>query len=285
MEKRSGISKGSVTGRQPLLDRHTASAKLEQGPPARAARRAFASCTSAMSNPSGNQPIHQGEQVIGCAVSETATGALAVLTSGFLPQGAWAWRWKGRLRWFDGVGHCNSFMVLWFYALTWSQHELYDTHVTLPRYAKARAVHAYVCDGAIAEELQEVGPHPSARALMLWASFMTCRPGYVLVFASASAQAFATAVFGVVLPESVAQPPFSMNWLCCQAPLLRNSASFAATSACAIKFSTQIGVRTAVTAASARCRAMLSAGLPRWHARAGGPLPVARGASATRWRA
>jgi hypothetical protein len=90
-------------------------------------------------------------------------------------------------------------------------------------------------------------------------------PGYALIFASASAHAFATAVFGVVLPESVAQPPFSMNWLCCHAPLLRNSVSFAAASDCAMKFSTQMGVRMAVTAASERCRAMLSAVLPSVH--------------------
>jgi hypothetical protein len=36
MEKRSGVSKVSVIGRQPLLDRHTAIARGDQGHPARA---------------------------------------------------------------------------------------------------------------------------------------------------------------------------------------------------------------------------------------------------------
>ena len=58
MAKRSGASTGSVTRRQPLLDRHTALARLDQGQPAQASRRALAPCTSTGSHPSANQPMY-----------------------------------------------------------------------------------------------------------------------------------------------------------------------------------------------------------------------------------
>jgi hypothetical protein len=60
-ETKSGIFKVSVTARQPLLDRHTALARLEQRHPARASRGAVVSCTSSVSHPAGNHSIHQGE--------------------------------------------------------------------------------------------------------------------------------------------------------------------------------------------------------------------------------
>src|SRR5688572_22013348 len=87
----------------------------------------------------------------------------------------------------------------------------------------------------------------------------------MLVFASCWAQTFATAEFGVLLPVAVAHPPFSINWLCCHVALLWNSMSFVDASACPINRSTQIGVRTAATAAPARSVAALSAVLPRTH--------------------
>jgi hypothetical protein len=44
MQKRGGLSKASVTGRQLLLDRHTAIARLDQGHPTSSSRSALASC-------------------------------------------------------------------------------------------------------------------------------------------------------------------------------------------------------------------------------------------------
>ena len=77
---------------------------------------------------------------------------------------------------------------------------------------------------------------------------------------SRSAQALATAAFGVSLPGIVAQPPFSMI-----APRSRdvgtlpNAASFAGASACCWNFSTQIGASAATTAVAARSFAIRSA--------------------------
>jgi hypothetical protein len=49
MEKRSSVSTVSVTAHQPLLDRHIALARREQGYPARASSSALASRKSAFS--------------------------------------------------------------------------------------------------------------------------------------------------------------------------------------------------------------------------------------------
>src|SRR5262244_3065331 len=82
---------------------------------------------------------------------------------------------------------------------------------------------------------------------------------------SRSVQARATALLGVSVPGTVAQPPFSMISRRSQVEALPNSVNFAAASACALNFSTQIGVSTSTTAASARSIAILSAVPPSVH--------------------
>src|SRR5205823_12706553 len=80
---------------------------------------------------------------------------------------------------------------------------------------------------------------------------------------SCSAQAVATAVFGVSVPAIVAQPPFSMKERRSQDEnTLLNSASFAGASACCRNLSTQIGARAVTTAVCARSFAIRSAALP-----------------------
>src|SRR3990170_2019381 len=89
--------------------------------------------------------------------------------------------------------------------------------------------------------------------------------GYLLVLASSSAHAPATAGLGALLPGRVAHPPFSINSRCFHESVCRSPVSFAVASDCFMKFSTQIGVRAAVTAESARCCAIFSAVSPRVH--------------------
>src|SRR4029453_5478489 len=78
-----------------------------------------------------------------------------------------------------------------------------------------------------------------------------------------SAHAFATAASGVVLPDAVAHPPFSINSVCLHEAVFWNSVSFAMASGCFMKLSTQIGVKRATTAAFARSVAICSAVLLR----------------------
>src|SRR6202030_3384390 len=83
---------------------------------------------------------------------------------------------------------------------------------------------------------------------------------------SFSAQALATAEFGVLLPGMVAQPPFSMSERRSQdEEILLNATSFAAAWVCCWNFATQIGASTATTAASERWVAIFSAVLPSVH--------------------
>ena len=82
---------------------------------------------------------------------------------------------------------------------------------------------------------------------------------------SRSAQARETALLGVSVPGTVAQPPFSMISRRSQVEALPNSVNFAGASACAWNFSTQIGVSTSTTAASARSFAIRSAVPPSVH--------------------
>src|SRR5271163_5317064 len=82
---------------------------------------------------------------------------------------------------------------------------------------------------------------------------------------SFSAQAVATAEFGVSLPGMVAQPPFSMTDRRFHDETLLNSTNFAGASAWCWNFSTQIGASAATTAASARWVAIFSAVLPSVH--------------------
>ena len=68
---------------------------------------------------------------------------------------------------------------------------------------------------------------------------------------SFSAQALATAEFGVLLPGMVAQPPFSMSERRSQdEEILLNATSFAAAWVCCWNFATQIGASTATAAVS-----------------------------------
>src|SRR5215471_15133321 len=82
---------------------------------------------------------------------------------------------------------------------------------------------------------------------------------------SPSAQARASALLGASVPGTVAQPLFSMISRRSQVEAFLNSVNFAGASACALNFSTQIGVSTSTTAASARCFAIRSAVPPSVH--------------------
>src|SRR5215470_981130 len=86
---------------------------------------------------------------------------------------------------------------------------------------------------------------------------------YVLSFASSSAHAVATPVFGVLLPRGVAHPPASMKSRCLQDSTFWNSVSFAAELGCSMNRATQDGVRAVTTAELARSAAIRSAVLPR----------------------
>ena len=88
---------------------------------------------------------------------------------------------------------------------------------------------------------------------------------YVLSFASSSAYAVATPVFGVLPPRGVAHPPASMNSRCFHDSTFWNSASFAAALVCSMNRATQDGVRAVITAELARSAAIRSAVLPRVH--------------------
>jgi len=73
--------------------------------------------------------------------------------------------------------------------------------------------------------------------------------GFYVKLPSFSAQALATAEFGVLLPGIVAQPPFSMTARRSQdEETLLNATSFAAASVCCWNLSTQIGASAATTA-------------------------------------
>src|SRR5215469_12198866 len=72
-------------------------------------------------------------------------------------------------------------------------------------------------------------------------------------------------LLGASVPGTVAQPPFSMISRRSQVEAFLNSVNFAGASACAWNFSTQIGVSTSTTAASARSFAICSAVPPRVH--------------------
>src|SRR5262249_47414823 len=88
---------------------------------------------------------------------------------------------------------------------------------------------------------------------------------YVLVFASSSAQAFATPEWGVFSPREVAHPPASINSRCFHDSIFWNSASFTAAFGCCMNLATQEGVRAPITAALLRSTAIRSAVLPRVH--------------------
>src|SRR5262249_57250277 len=86
---------------------------------------------------------------------------------------------------------------------------------------------------------------------------------HVLILASSSAQAFATAEFGVLSPRDVAHPPASINSRCLHESTFWNSASFAPTFGCCMNLATQPGVSATTTAALERSAAIRSAVLPR----------------------
>src|SRR5215510_7790926 len=93
---------------------------------------------------------------------------------------------------------------------------------------------------------------------------VTLPPGtYVLSFASSSAHAVATPVFGVLPPRGVAHPPASMNSRCFHDSTFWNSVSFAEALGCSMNRATQDVVRAVITAELARSAAIRSAVLPR----------------------
>ena len=103
---------------------------------------------------------------------------------------------------------------------------------------------------------------------------LTCRRHQRCLYSgrsSRSAQARAIALLGASVPGAVAQPPFSMISRRSQVEAFLNSVNFAGASACAWNFSTQIGVSTSTTAASARSFAIRSAVPPSAHPKTGKP--------------
>jgi hypothetical protein len=87
-------------------------------------------------------------------------------------------------------------------------------------------------------------------------------------------QALTTAEFGLSVPGTIAQPPFSMSERRSQDGPLLNATSLAAASGCCWNLSTQIGASTATTAVSARWVAIFSAVLPSVHPSEENPTTV-----------
>src|SRR5262245_11644863 len=86
---------------------------------------------------------------------------------------------------------------------------------------------------------------------------------YVLLFASASAQAVASPELGALSPCGVAHPPASMTSRCLHDSIFWNSASLVAAPGCCMNLVTQAGVSATTTAALVRSAARRSAVLPR----------------------
>src|SRR5262249_17987616 len=108
-------------------------------------------------------------------------------------------------------------------------------------------------DDCVALKAGELRIKPPVSRLRCW--------DYVLVFASSSAQAFATPELGVFSPREVAHPPASINSRCFHDSIFVNSASFTAEFACCMNLATQEGAGAPITAAFLRSAAFRCAWL------------------------